>query len=52
MKIISLPFIETLKSNLSVGNLIQVVQGPRQVGKTTGVIYFLKSQKKPFYLNL
>ena len=49
MKIISLPFIKTLKSNLSVGNLIQVVQGPRQVGKTTGVIYFLKSQKKPYH---
>lgn len=49
MKIIPLPFIETLKSNLSAGNLIQVVQGPRQVGKTTGVLYFLKSQKKPYH---
>ena len=29
MKIISLPFIKTLKSNLSTGNVIQVVQGPR-----------------------
>ena len=49
MKIIPLSFIETLKSNLSAGNLIQVVQGPRQVGKTTGVLYFLKSQKKTYH---
>ena len=49
MKFINLPFIETLKSNLSVANLIQVVQGPRQVGKTTGVTHFLKSQKKPYH---
>ncbi len=49
MKIVPLPFIKTLKSNLSIGHLIQVVQGPRQVGKTTGVIHFLKSQKKPYH---
>ena len=49
MKTISLPFIKTLKSNLSIGNLIQVVQGPRQVGKTTGVTYFLKSQKQSYH---
>ena len=49
MKIIKLPFIKTLESNLSIGNLIQVIQGPRQVGKTTGIIHFLKSQKKPYH---
>ena len=49
MKIISLPFLKTLKSNLSAGNLIQVVQGPRQVGKTTGITQFLKLQKRPFH---
>ena len=49
MKTIILPFVNTLQSNLSLGNLIQVVQGPRQVGKTTGVLYFLKSQKKPYH---
>jgi len=49
MKTIILPFIETLKSNFSVGNFIQVIQGPRQVGKTTGMIHFLKSQKKPYH---
>ena len=49
MKVVYLPFIKTLKSNLSIGNLIQIVQGPRQVGKTTGVIHFLKSQKKSYH---
>ena len=49
MKTIRLPFVKTLKENFSIGNLIQVVQGPRQVGKTTGVTQFLKSQKKPFH---
>ena len=49
MKTISLPFIQRLKSNLSMDNLIQVIQGPRQVGKTTGILQFLKSQKKPYH---
>ena len=49
MKIVSLPFIQTLKSNFSAGNLIQVIQGPRQVGKTTGVLYFLQSQRKSYH---
>lgn len=49
MQIVSLPFIKMLKTNLSVSNLIQVIQGPRQVGKTTGIIQFLKSQKKPYH---
>ena len=49
MKIVKLPFMNTLKSHLSAGGLIQVVQGPRQVGKTTGVMHFLRSQKKPYH---
>ena len=49
MKTIILPFIKTLKTNLTAGNLIQVVQGPRQVGKTTGIIHFLNSQKKNYH---
>ena len=49
MKTIVLPFVKVLQSHLSMGNLIQVVLGPRQVGKTTGVLQFLKSQKKPYH---
>ena len=49
MKIIPLPFIKVLKANLASSHLIQVVQGPRQTGKTTGVLHFLKSQKKIFH---
>ena len=50
MKIITLAFLQTLKKNLSSSNpLIQVIQGPRQVGKTTSVTYFLKSQKKAYH---
>ena len=50
MKTVSLPFIKTLKENLALPNgLIQIVQGPRQVGKTTGVLLFLKSQKQTYH---
>ena len=49
MKNFKLPFIKTLQNNLSADNLIQVVQGPRQVGKTTGVLQFLKAQKRSYH---
>ena len=49
MKTVTLPFIKALKTNLAASNLIQVVQGPRQVGKTTGIIHFLNSQKKLYH---
>ena len=50
MKTVPLPFIKTLKEHLaSPGSLIQIVRGPRQVGKTTGVLLFLKSQKKIYH---
>ncbi len=49
MKTIPMCFVKTLKKGLLASNLIQIVQGPRQTGKTTGVMYFLKSQKKPYY---
>lgn len=44
-KIIKLSFISNLDRELNAtSELIQVVIGPRQVGKTTGVLEFLKSQ--------
>ena len=46
---IRIPFIKQLKNQLSSSDLVQIVQGPRQVGKTTGVLYFLKSQKKTYH---
>jgi uncharacterized protein len=46
-KIINLPFISRLKANLaSQENLIQVLLGPRQVGKTTSVLCFLEESFK------
>lgn len=43
-----LDFVPILKSRLLAENsLIQVVLGPRQVGKTTGVLQCLKTIKKP-----
>lgn len=39
-------FISKLKQNIeNTSNFIQVVLGPRQVGKTTGVLQYLKSYK-------
>ncbi len=42
---IELPFVESLKSKLKDNtSFIQVVLGPRQVGKTTGVVDMLKTK--------
>jgi len=50
-KPIRLPFIDVLKENLSHGpRLIQVVLGPRQVGKTTGILHYLKSEWKDKFI--
>jgi predicted AAA+ superfamily ATPase len=38
----SLPVLEQLKINLAKTELLQVILGPRQVGKTTSVLHFLK----------
>lgn len=47
MKIIKLPFIETLNSNLKNSpQFIQVILGARQVGKTTGILNYLKTNFK------
>jgi uncharacterized protein len=45
MTIIPLPFIRELEENLrSSSTLIQVILGPRQVGKTTTTLWFLEKQ--------
>ena len=49
MKTVPMPFVKTLETNLKNSNLIQIVQGPRQTGKTTGLLYFLKSQRKTYH---
>lgn len=46
---IRLAFVDELKHNIeNYPQFIQVILGPRQVGKTTGVGLFLKSFKKPY----
>jgi predicted AAA+ superfamily ATPase len=48
-KIIKLAFLEELEENLKKSpQLIQVVLGPRQVGKTTSIDLFLKSYRNPY----
>lgn len=50
-KVIKLNFIDVLRLNLSQNNrLIQVLIGPRQVGKTTTVLYFFKAHFKDQFL--
>ena len=45
MKTINLPFIPKLKNNLkSTPQFIQVILGPRQVGKTTTILHYLKNE--------
>ena len=52
MKEIALPFIAELQQSLqSPYALIQVIMGPRQVGKTTGVLQSLKSIKEHHYVS-
>ena len=47
MKIINLPFISRLKKNLkATPQFIQVVLGPRQVGKTTTILHYLNQELK------
>lgn len=40
------PFIAKLEQNLLNASLIQVLLGPRQVGKTTSILYFLEHEYK------
>ena len=49
----NLSFIEILEKNLSETSLIQVLLGPRQVGKTTSILHFLenKYQEKFHYIS-
>ncbi len=50
-KVIKLSFIDMLEINLSQNNgLIQVLIGPRQVGKTTTVLHFFKAHFKDQFL--
>ena len=43
-------FIQELKANLAATpKFIQVILGPRQVGKTTGILQFLTSLKQPHF---
>jgi predicted AAA+ superfamily ATPase len=50
-KVINLPFISQLDRNLSSGNgLLQVLLGPRQVGKTTTVLDYLERSHSDKYL--
>ena len=45
MKTINLPFISKLKNNLKdTPQFIQVILGPRQVGKTTTILHYLKHE--------
>ena len=49
-KIINLPFIKILEENLkSHSGLIQVLLGPRQVGKTTTILHFLEKKLEGKY---
>lgn len=49
-KMINLPFINNLERSLSSSSpLIQVILGPRQVGKTTGILQFCKKLRKKDY---
>lgn len=46
-KLIKLPFIDRLDQNLRMKNsLIQVILGPRQVGKTTTILDYLEREHK------
>lgn len=50
MKLIQRSFVKTLKKRFSESTpLIQIVMGPRQVGKTTGVLQFLDSINISFH---
>jgi len=50
LKIARLPFISKLQANLIKSpQFIQVILGPRQVGKTTSMIHFLESDYGGFY---
>ena len=51
--LIPTPFIRSLTANLKdTPQFIQVILGPRQVGKTTGVLRLLKATKSPnFYFS-
>jgi len=50
LKIIKRSFVETLKKRFLEPNpLIQLIMGPRQVGKTTGVQQFLQGIKTPHH---
>ncbi|MEZ4705260.1 MAG: ATP-binding protein [Bdellovibrionota bacterium] len=50
MKTIVLPFVRDLEKRLQESDpLIQVVVGPRQVGKTTGVQLLLSAHEKTFH---
>ena len=45
MQYIIPPFIEKLRSNLLFkNNLLQVILGPRQIGKTTSILRFLEKE--------
>jgi predicted AAA+ superfamily ATPase len=47
--LLKLPFIDELENNITNhSQFIQVILGPRQVGKTTGIGLFLKKYKKPY----
>lgn len=52
--LIKLPFITELKRNLNdeASSLIQVLLGPRQVGKTTSILHFLENEFGNEYLYL
>ncbi len=47
---IILPFVKTLHKRFQEPSpLIQVIIGPRQVGKTTGVLQFLETYQQPYH---
>lgn len=51
IKTIELPFLNQLKQNLVRDNdFLQVILGPRQVGKTTTTLYFLDKNYRDKYL--
>jgi predicted AAA+ superfamily ATPase len=50
VKTIPLPFQAELAENINLSSqLIQVILGPRQVGKTTGIEQFLSAYRRPYF---
>lgn len=48
-QVIQASFVQELRENIQHSNEhVQVILGPRQVGKTTGILAYLKTSKRPY----